>query len=110
MSPGTRGQSLHKPALDRGRSVAYKAASARAVCATGSAQVAQVVEQSTENARVGGSTPSLGTTPDLFPLRNVQSLIRMLSGTWRVAYLRVSRQPGPPGHGRTAQSPRRGID
>jgi hypothetical protein len=27
------------------------------------AQVAQLVEQRTENPRVGGSTPSLGTTP-----------------------------------------------
>jgi hypothetical protein len=33
------------------------------------AQVAQLVEQRTENPRVGGSIPSLGTTPFLLPCR-----------------------------------------
>ena len=54
---------------------------------SGSAQVAQLVEQGTENPRVGGSIPSLGTIP-LSP-RLIRSKpiveLRSIDGWYRIA-------------------------
>jgi hypothetical protein len=46
-------------------------------------QVAQLVEQRTENPRVGGSTPSLATTCITHPLREVQRFQRLITGAAR---------------------------